>query len=183
MLRSCRHCYILAISYHYPSLTMLLFGRQDGTATKKPIPVLADLQSREDQRDLDHSIKDLSAAEKAHDKSVKVRTCSRRRRTSALTADGVFAFRPPSTRTALWTRRSKTSTKPPRPSTALLTTTRSPYPTSKTQESPRRYVCSFLRPGTLCYRHSQATRARTVDQHAVRGPPPARPRAEGPAPR
>ncbi|KAL1944943.1 hypothetical protein VTO73DRAFT_2563 [Trametes versicolor] len=50
---------------------MLLFARQDGTATKKPIPVLADLQSREDQRDLDHSIKDLSAAEKAHDKSVK----------------------------------------------------------------------------------------------------------------
>ncbi|EIW58249.1 uncharacterized protein TRAVEDRAFT_123258 [Trametes versicolor FP-101664 SS1] len=50
---------------------MLLFGKQDSAATKTPSPVLADLQSREDQRDLDHSIKDLTAAEKAHDKSVK----------------------------------------------------------------------------------------------------------------
>ncbi|OJT02563.1 hypothetical protein TRAPUB_6905 [Trametes pubescens] len=50
---------------------MLLFGRSDGGGSKKPIPLLADLQSREDQRDLDHSTKDLTAAEKAHDKSVK----------------------------------------------------------------------------------------------------------------
>ncbi|OJT01864.1 hypothetical protein TRAPUB_7696 [Trametes pubescens] len=50
---------------------MLLFGRSDA-ATKKPTgPVLADLQCREDERDLDHAIKDLASAEKAHDKSVK----------------------------------------------------------------------------------------------------------------
>ncbi|KAL1944941.1 hypothetical protein VTO73DRAFT_2561 [Trametes versicolor] len=49
---------------------MLLFGKYDAAA-RNPSPVLADPQSREDQRDLDQSIKDLTSAEKAHDKSVK----------------------------------------------------------------------------------------------------------------
>lgn len=51
---------------------MLLFGKYDAAA-RNPSPVLADLQSREDQRDLDQSMKDLTSAEKAHDKSVQVR--------------------------------------------------------------------------------------------------------------